>query len=198
MTKSALALMLILALLFSAIVGTELVYWAEANPTPHSVSGTSEIEVSAHVRTNNTNSAELTVEAGASPGVWVISYSLDGGSYKEIAPGHPLAHDLTETVTLTELPKGSHLIEVRATAMANDEDGEVIACTKVYFTITKTLEPTPTPGPTATPTPTTSPSHTPVPAIMGSKLTQASAILGIAGIIAITTMVLYLLFRKKK
>ena len=46
----------------------------------------------------------------------------------EIAPGHPLGHNLTETISLSELPKGTHSIEGKATAMANDEDGTVIAC----------------------------------------------------------------------
>ena len=153
MKKRALALSIIFIFSLSMLVGTKLVYWAEANPAPYDSSGTSQVEVSIlspQNKTYDTNNIELTVDAGAFPGVWYLGFSLDGGSYVEITPGHPLLRNLTETVSLSQLPKGSHSIEVQATAMANDEDGVVIACSKVHFTITKTVEPAQSSSPTAT------------------------------------------------
>jgi hypothetical protein len=127
----------------------------EANPAYDNSIGTSNVEVSIispQNETYNTNDIELVANFEAFPGVWYMGYSLDNGSYIEIAPGHPLAHNLTETLPLHQLPKGSHSIEVKATAMANDEDGKVIAFSKVYFTITKTLEPLASSSPMSSPT----------------------------------------------
>ena len=124
------------------------------NPQPLDSSGTSNVEVSIispQNKTYNTNNIELVANFGAFPGVWYIGYSLDGGTYIEIAPGHPIAHNLTETVSLNPLPKGTHSIEVKATAMANDEDGTVVDLSKVYFTVTNTLEPLESSSPTPTP-----------------------------------------------
>ena len=117
-------------------------------------SGTSNVEVaiiSPQNKTYDSNNIELVANFVAYPGVSYMGYSLDGGSYIEISHGHPLAHNLTETLSLSQLPKGAHSIEVKATAMANDEDGAVIAFSKVYFTITKTLEPLIPSSPTPTP-----------------------------------------------
>jgi len=127
----------------------------EANPALYNSNATSNVEVSIispQNKTYDTSNIELVANFAAFPGVWYMGYSLDGGSYMEIAPGHPLAHNLTETLSLSQLPKGSHSIEVKATAMANDEDGKVIAFSKVYFTVTKTLEPPASLSPTPTPT----------------------------------------------
>jgi hypothetical protein len=138
----------------SILIGIQTVEVVDANPAPYDSSGTSNVEVSIlspQNKTYDSNNIELIVNFGAFPGVWYIFYSLDGGSYIEIAPGHPLAHNLTQTVWLSQLSKGSHSIEVKATAMANDEDGKVIACSKVNFAITKTLETLPSSSPTPTP-----------------------------------------------
>jgi hypothetical protein len=169
--KTFIATIIITAFLISLVAGMLVVDMAEANPSPHSVSGTSEVMISILSPENKTydaNDVAVTIFAGAGPGVWYVGHSLDGGPYKEIAPGHPLSHTLTETVLLNRLTNASHSIEVKATAMANDEDGVVIACSKVYFTVTKTLEISPSPTPTATPTstptlPTPSPSPSPTP-----------------------------------
>jgi len=126
----------------------------EANPALYNSSDTSNVEVliiSPQNKTYDTSNIELVAYFGAFPGVWYMSYSLDGGSYIEIAPGHPLVHNLTETLSLNQLPKGSHSIEVKATATANDEDKKVIGSSKVYFTITKNLEPVASSSPTPTP-----------------------------------------------
>jgi hypothetical protein len=152
--KSVARIAVILLLISLAAIEVKI---TDANPVPYDSSGTSNVEVSIISPQNKTyasNNIELIVNFGAYPGVWYIGYSLDGGTYIEIAPGHPLAHNLTETLSLSQLPKGKHSIEVKATAMANDEDGTVIACSKVYFTITKILEPLVSSSPTLTPTPT--------------------------------------------
>ncbi len=129
----------------------------EANPAPYDSSGTSNVEVSIispQNKTYDTNDIDLIANFGAFPGVWYIGYSLDGGPYIEIAPGHPLSHNLTETVALNGLSKASHSIVVQATAMGG-LGGQVTACSQVYFTVTKTLEPqSPSPSPSTTPTPT--------------------------------------------
>jgi hypothetical protein len=153
-TRKTIAGITVSLILISLLVGLQAVEVAKANPVPYDSSGESNVEVSIispQNKTYDTNNIELIANFGAFPGVWYISYSLDGGSYIEIAPGHPLSHNLTETLSLSQLPKGSHSIEVKATAMANDEDGTVIACSKVNFTITKTLEPLPSSSPTPTP-----------------------------------------------
>jgi hypothetical protein len=156
MPKRLLATTIILStiLVVSILIGIQTIGVVDANPAPYDSSGTSNIEVSIispQNKTYDSNNIELIANFGAFPGVWYIFYSLDGGSYIEIAPGHPLAHNLTQTVWLSQLSKGSHSIEVKATAMANDEDGKVIACSKVNFAITKTLETLPSSSPTPTP-----------------------------------------------
>jgi hypothetical protein len=155
--KSFIVICAILLLVISILAEMKIVGVVNANPAPYASSGTSNVEVSIispQNKTYDSNNVELIVSFGAFPGVWYIGYSLDGGPYIEIAPGHPLAHNLTETTSLNQLPKGTHSIEVKATAMANDEDGTVIACSKVYFTITKTLEPLVSSSPTLAPSPT--------------------------------------------
>ena len=155
--KSFIAVVTILLNLISLLAGMQVVEIAEANPASYDISGTSNVEVSILSplnKTYDTNNIELTVNAGAFPGVWVVSYSLDGGQHVEIAPGHPLLHNLTETVWFNGLSKASHSIVVKATAMGG-LGGQVTACSQVYFTVTKTLEPqSPSPIPTPTPTPT--------------------------------------------
>ncbi|HLN88539.1 MAG TPA: hypothetical protein VK253_00575 [Candidatus Binatia bacterium] len=135
----------------------QVVEIAEANPAPYDSSGTSNVEVSIispQNKTYDTNEIELIANFGAFPGVWYIGYCLDGGPYVEIAPGHPLLHNLTETVWLNGLSKASHSIVVKATAMGGP-GGQVTACSQVYFTVTKNLEPqSPSPSPATTPTPT--------------------------------------------
>jgi hypothetical protein len=152
--KSFIMVVVTVLLLVTSVLAEMQVEVVEANPVPYDSSGTSNVEVSIISPQNITydsNNIELIANFGAFPGVWYIGYSLDGGTYIEIAPGHPLAHNLTETLSLSQLPKGSHSIEVKATAMANDEDGTVIACSKASFTITRALEPLPSSSPTPTP-----------------------------------------------
>jgi hypothetical protein len=162
--KSFIATITILIILISLLVGLQAIEVAKANPAPYDSSGTSNLEVSIispQNKTYDTNNIELIANFGAFPGVWYISYSLDGGSYIEIAPGHPLSHTLTETLSLSKLPKGSHSIEVKATAMGGP-GGQVTACAHVYFTVTKTLEPQlPSPSPTPTSSPTANLTPTP-------------------------------------
>ena len=154
MPKKLLATTIIIATILALVVGIQAVEVVTTNPAPYDSSGTSNVEVSIispQNKTYDSNNIELIANFGAFPGVWYISYSLDGGSYIEIAPGHPLGHNLIETISLSHLSKGSHSIEVKASAMANDEDGIVIACSKVNFAITKTLETLPSSSPTPTP-----------------------------------------------
>jgi hypothetical protein len=152
--KSVARIAIILLLISLSVIEVKFV---DANPVPCDSSGTSNVEVliiSPQNKTYDSNNIDLIVNFGAYPGVWYKGYSLDGSSYIEITPGHLTAHNVTETLSLSQLPKGQHSIEVKAYAMANDEDGKVIACSKVYFTITKTLEPLVSSSPTLTPTPT--------------------------------------------
>jgi hypothetical protein len=109
-----------------------------------------------------------------------MGYSLDGGAYIEIAPGHPLSHELNETVSLS-LSQGSHSVQVKATAMANDADGTVIACSKVYFTIAKTQEPLTSPSLTATPAST--PTIPEFPAVAVLPLILTLLLVGVAVIV---------------
>jgi len=154
MPKKLLATTIILTSILALVIGMQVVEVVDANPAPYDSSGTSNVEVSIispQNKTYDSNNIELIVNFGAYPGVWYKGYSLDGSSYIEITPGHLSAHNLTETLSLSQLSKGSHSIEVKAYAMANDEDGKVIACSKVNFAITKTLETVPSSSPTPTP-----------------------------------------------
>ena len=155
MIKKSIILVVTILFLVSSVLAEIQVEVVDANPAPYDSSGTSNVEVSIispQNKTYDTNDLELIVSFGANPGVWYKGYSLDCSSYIEITPGHLSAHNLTETLLLSQLPKGSHSIEVKAYAMANDEDGKVVACSKVNFAITKTLEPVASSNPTlATP-----------------------------------------------
>jgi len=149
--KAALALAVLLVIFISSVVEAEFDNFVAANPYPYTNCNSSFVTVSVvspESKTYDTNTILLNITAGAYPGVWFLEYRLDGAEYMEIALGHPLAHILTESILIEQLPKGPHTIEVKASAMANDEDGLVIAYSKVYFTITKNLEPTSEPTPT--------------------------------------------------
>ncbi len=208
MKKEALTLAVLLVIFVSLVAEVEFAKLVAANPYPYTNCDSSFVTVSIispENKTYNTNSILLNITAGAFPGVWFVEYSLDGAEYIEIAPGHPLAHILTETVLVEQLPKGSHSIEVKASAMANDEDGLVIAYSKVYFSITKDLETTPSPSPTANSSPSPEPiapiSPTPFPTdYAGVGLSEAEIIIGLAIIVAIVIvcsgLLVYLIKRK--
>jgi len=194
--------------LFSIITEIKLVDWAVANPYPYTNCESSFVTVSIispENKTYDSNSILLNITAGAYPGVWFLEYSLDGAEYVEIAPGHLLSHILTESVLVEQLPKGSHSIEVKASAMANDEDGLVIAFSKVNFSITKDLEPIPSLSPKATPSPEptpTLPNFGPTsPPSQEHLLTQEQlVILGLAVTVAVVCvglgLLVYLIRRK--
>jgi hypothetical protein len=154
MINKSFILLVTILFLVNSILAEIQVEVVDANPAPYDSSGTSNVEVliiSPQNKTYDSNNIELIVNFGAYPGVWYKGYSLDGSSYIEITPGHLTAHNLTETLSLSQLPEGSHSIEVKAYAMANDEDGKVIACSKVNFAITKTLATLPSSSPISTP-----------------------------------------------
>jgi hypothetical protein len=146
MKRTALALTLILALLFSAVARTQVINLAVANPEPYSSSGSSNVNVSIlspENKTYDTNNIQVTIAAGAYPGVWYVGYSVDGGPFIEVAPGHALVHNFSESVWLNRLSKSSHNIVAQAIAMANNPEGKVTACSQVYFTIANISEPQP-------------------------------------------------------
>lgn len=144
MKKTALALSFILSLLVSTMAGAKLVYWTAANPYPYTHCDSSFVTVSIlspENKTYDTNNIQVTITAGAYPGVWYVWYSVDGGPFIEVAPGHPLGHTFSESVFLNRLSKGSHNTVAKAIAMANNPEGKVTAYSQVDFTITNVLDP---------------------------------------------------------
>ena len=142
MRKTALAL--ILTLLVSTMTGIRLVSWVNANPYPYTNCDSSFVTVSLvspENKTYDSNSILVNVTAGAYPGVWYVWYSVDGGPFVEVAPGHLLGHIFSESLFLDGLSKGSHVIVAKAVAMADNPDGVVTAYSEVNFTVTKVLEP---------------------------------------------------------
>jgi hypothetical protein len=142
--KKTVAAALILAFLFSVVVGVLVVEVAKANPYPYTNCGSSFVTVSVlspENKTYETNSILVTITAGAYPGVWYVGYSVDDRPFIELAPGHALGHTFNESVWLNPLSKGSHNIIVEATAMANNPEGKVTAFSQVYFTVAKEIEP---------------------------------------------------------
>jgi len=196
--KAALALAVLLVIFISSVAEAEFDNFVAANPYPYTNCTSSFVTVSVvspENKTYDTNTILLNITAGAYPGVWFLEYSLDGAEYMEIALGHPLAHILTESILIEQLPKGPHTIEVKASAMANDEDGLVIAYSKVYFTITKNLEPTSEPTPTL---PNFGPTS---PPSQETALTQEQLVaLGLAATVAVLAvglgLLVYLVKRK--
>ena len=143
MKKTILVLALILALLVSAMTGTKLIQWVNANPYPYTNCDSSFITVSLvspENKTYDTNSILVNITAGAYPGVWYVWYSVDGGPFIEVAPGHLLGHIFNESLFLDGLSKGSHVIVAKAVAMADNPDGVVTAYSQVDFTVAKVLE----------------------------------------------------------
>ena len=141
MRKTALAL--ILTLLVSTMTGIRLVSWVNANPYPYTNCDSSFVTVSLvspENKTYDSNSILVNVTAGAYPGVWYVWYSVDGGPFVEVAPGHLLGHIFSESLFLDGLSKGSHVIVAKAVAMADNPDGVVTAYSQVDFTISKVLE----------------------------------------------------------
>ncbi len=142
MKGTALTLTLILAIMVSTILGTKLVNWATANPYPYTNCNSSFVTVSVlspENKTYDTNSILVSIFAGAYPGVWGVSYSLDGGPSMELAPEKWLGHTFNESVLLNRLSKGSHNIIAEAVAPASEKT--LTAYSQVYFTITKETEP---------------------------------------------------------
>jgi hypothetical protein len=138
MKRTVLALILIL--LVAAMTCKRLVNWAVANPYPYTNCDSSFVTVSLvspENKTYDSNSILVDITAGAYPGVWFVWYSVDGGPFIEVAPGHPLAHIFSESLFLNRLSRGSHNIVVKAIAMASDTpEGIVTAYSQVDFTIT--------------------------------------------------------------
>jgi len=150
--KSVLALVVIFAL-FSIISEVQLVNWANANPYPYTNCDSSFVTVSIispENKTYNTNNIFLTVTAGAYPGVWGVSYSVDGSPFIGINPENYFGHGFEDSVWINNLSKGSHNITVEA--VAPDSNSFVTAYSWVYFTITTDLDPLPSPEPSPTPT----------------------------------------------
>jgi hypothetical protein len=113
MKRKALALTLILAIIVSTIMGAEIVNWATANPYPYTNCSSSFVTVSVLSPENksyDTNSILIAIFAGAYPGVWGVTYSLDGGPSIEIAPEKWNGHTFNESVWLNRLSEGSHNI----------------------------------------------------------------------------------------
>jgi hypothetical protein len=139
-----LALVLISALLGSA-TAANIVKLAEANPYPYTHCDSSFVTVSVispENKTYSTNNIQVTITAGAYPGVWFVWYSVDGGSFIEVAPGHPLGHTFSESLSLNRLSRGSHNIVAKAIAIASDNpEGIVTAYSQVDFTITNVVDP---------------------------------------------------------
>jgi hypothetical protein len=135
-------LALVLVLMVSTIVGVKLGDWATANPYPYTNCSSSFVTVSVLSPENksyDTNSILIAIFAGAFPGVWDVSYSLDGGPLTELAPEKWNGHTFNESVRLNRLSKGAHNIVAEAVAPATDK--MLTAYNQVYFTITKETEP---------------------------------------------------------
>ena len=196
MKRTASALTLILAIIVSTIAGAKLVNWAGANPYPYTNCDSSFVTVSVLApenKTYDTNSIQVTITAGAFPGVWYVGYSVDGEPFIEVAPGHPLGHTFNESVQLNQLSEGSHNIVAQATAMANNPEGKVTAYFQVYFTITKTLGPqSPSPSPTPTSTPTTS------PALHQTELFPTTSVIATIASLTVIGVGLLVYFKKRK
>jgi hypothetical protein len=153
MKKTALTLIVILALLVSTMAGAKLVNWAVANPYPYTNCDSSFVTVSIFMPENKTydaNSILVTIFAGAFPGVMGVGYSVDGGPITELAPEKWNGHTFNQSVFLNGLSKGSHNIVAKAITWKAPND-ILTDYSQVYFTVTKTLEPqSPSPSPTAT------------------------------------------------
>jgi hypothetical protein len=142
MKRTALASTLLLAIIASTLLGAKPVDWATANPYPYTNCSSSFATVSVLSPENksyDTNSILISIFAGAYPGVWGVSYSLDGGPLMDLAPEKWNGHTFNESVWLNRLTKGTHNIVAKAVAPATDE--MLTAYNQVYFTITKETEP---------------------------------------------------------
>ena len=108
MKKAASALALILALLVSYLAGSKMISPSVANPYPYTNCDSSFVTVSIvspENRTYNTNVIQLTITAGAYPGVWYVGYSIDGKPFKEYAPEKWDGHTFNESMFCTPYPK---------------------------------------------------------------------------------------------
>ncbi len=134
----------LILLLISTVTGAKIVSWTGANPYPYTNCSSSFVTVSIlspENKTYDTNNIQVTITAGAHPGVWYVWYSVDGGPLIEVAPGHPLEHIFNESLFLNRLSKGSHNIAAKAMTMANNPEGKVTAYSQVDFTINTVLDP---------------------------------------------------------
>jgi len=178
------------------MVEGKIVNQANANPYPYTNCDSSFVTVSIispENKTYNTNDILLTVTAGAYPGVWGVSYSVDGSTFRGIDSENYLGHGFEDSVWINNLFKGSHNITVEA--VAPDSNSFVTAYSWVYFTIAKDLETSPSPEQTSTPSPTPEPTSTPY-----NQPTENEVILGVAVTIAVAVaglgLLVYLIKRR--
>jgi hypothetical protein len=141
--KTASALALILVLVVSTLAGSKMISPADANPYPYTNCDSSFVTVSIvspENRTYNTNVIQLTITAGAYPGVWYVGYSLDGKPSKEFAPEKWDGHTFNESIWLYPLSQGSHSIIVEASTPVAPND-VLNDYAEVHFTIARETVP---------------------------------------------------------
>jgi hypothetical protein len=144
MKKTALTVIL---MILTALQGTLAIYWVSANPSPYASNGSQNVHVAIESPTNktyNTNDILVTIAAGGFPGVAYVRYSVDDGPSIDLDPINWWGHSFSASVWIKRLSQGSHKIVATSKVF---ETAEV--CSTVYFTLTKALEPTPSPSPTA-------------------------------------------------
>ena len=134
MKRTASALTLILALLFSAITGTQIIKLAESNPawfTPRINGPTITITILSPIN-QKYNVTDIPLNFTVSERVSKLTYSLDGQAKVTISGN----------TNLTGLSGGSHNLTVYAT----DLSGNTGTSETIYFTIAEEPKPEPFPA----------------------------------------------------
>lgn len=198
MKRTALALTIILALLFSAMAGTLMVNLAQANPVVVPISDLS-LE-----SPQNKNYVQNFVQVSFSYSILdepvndhssmqtSVSYVLDGfesvsvSNYKIVSNKLPNSISYLVNFQIRDLPNGSHTLFVHVSATADKGFTTFAASSEVVtFTINanpSSINPTPSPDPTINPTP--SPDVQPFPITIVATASVASvAVVGIGLIV---------------
>jgi hypothetical protein len=211
--KTALAIILISALLFSVVAGTELVKIAEANPwiifdPVNPIPGTIPPIITISSPENNTVYAytafNLTVHITKPQpplqqpsGISYARYTLDGNTESiyfcdhyssDSPPGLP---ELDYSQILSALPDGNHELLVESAGVVLPGHltiFTVYANSTVFFTTSHTFSspsPSPSPTPTSTLAPTPTPAATPEPSFPATLVfvTSVGIVLAVVGLV---------------
>jgi hypothetical protein len=142
MKRTALALTLIIVIIFSTVVGVQFAKLVKANPEPSIIKYLIIISIESPAnKTYNTNTILLNISAFTQMGpdftpLTAVRYSIDGGPFVYFAD--PVETNVANDSAWLDLPEGSHTIVAKARTLNAQAGIDSQVCANVTFTIDTT------------------------------------------------------------